>query len=510
LVKGTHGEMDVGTPQFYQAEGATLDPVTFLSVPNNGTDYLGYQDTDGDPFAGDWDALGGWGTEASSLTATLNWDLGGMSLVSITDFSTVEKDFTGDTDGGAAALRPLDGTVFLPDDSFVPGRAQFANDADVDQFSQEIRLSGEWDSGRWIVGAYYLNIDGDYDGRVGFSFAGPDAGFLVGPNATFTNETTSKAIFGQAEFDLSEAFTLITGYRYTQDEVEIDYINNIAMTFPPEYTHSGPRNVIAPNGGFSDSIDDNLNTAKVELDWTPNEDWLVYTSWNLGAKGGGFNAAVSGAPVPTFDPEELNAFEVGFKYSSPEGWGRINGAIYYYDYADAQTFQLIGGVDQIVFNADSTIQGAELEAAFSPAERWDILLGVSYTDAELEDVIAGALVTNRRPPGVPETTGSAMVRYAFPALDGTVALQGEVRYQSDSFLAVDNAPSMLNDSYTVANLRASYTSGDERWTVTAIVENVTDEEYKSQGFDLGGLTGSTNFLYGPPRWYTVTAQYYWD
>ena len=198
------------------------------------------------------------------------------------------------------------------------------------------------------------------------------------------------------------------------------------------------------------------------------------------------------------------------RVTSPDGWGRINGATYYYDYADAQTFQLIAGVNQIVFNADSTIWGAELEGTFYLAERWDILLGVAYTDAELEDVQAGALVTDRRPPGVPETTGSAMLRYSFPALDGTIALQGEASYQSDSFLSVDNAPAMRNGSYSKGNLRASYTSGDDSWIVTASVENVTDEEYKTQGFDLGGLTGSANFLYGPPRWYNLTAQYFWN
>ena len=510
LISASHGEMEVGTPQFYQAEGARLDPVTFLSVANNGADLLGYQDTDGDPFAGDWDAIGGWRTEASNVTATLNWAIGEMSLVSISNFSNVEKSFTGDTDGGAAALRPLDGEVFLPDGSFVPGRAQFGNDADVDQFSQEIRLSGDWDSGRWIVGAYYLKIEGDYNARVGFSFAGPDAGILIGPNAIFSTETDSRAIFGQAEFDLSDAFTLITGLRYTQDEVSIDYANNIIITVPPTYTHSGPRIPIAPNGAFTDTIDDNLPTAKLELDWTPNEDLLIYGSWNLGAKGGGFNAATSGAPVPTFEPEELIAYELGFKYSSPEGWGRINGAVFYYDYKDAQAFQIIGGVDQIVFNADSTIKGAELEAVFSPAERWDILLSISYVDAILEDVIAGALIVDRRPPGVPEWSGSALVRYSFPAFSGTIALQGELTSQSGSFLAVDNAPAMYNPSYTTGNIRASYTSGNENWILTAALENVWDEEYKAQGFDLGGLTGSTNFLFGPPQWFTLTLQYFWD
>ena len=89
-------------------------------------------------------------------------------------------------------------------------------------------------------------------------------------------------------------------------------------------------------------------------------------------------------------------------------------------------------------------------------------------------------------------------------------MQGELSTQSDSFLAVDNAPAMRNPSYTVGNVRASYTSGNENWILTAAIDNVADEEYKAQGFDLAGLTGSANFLYGPPRWYSLTVQYFWD
>lgn len=507
LISSTYGDMTVDTPQYYQTVGSRFNS-DFLGVANGSTDYLGYQDTDNDPFAGDWDATGDWGTTAKSLTATLNVDFESVSLTSITDFSNVEKTFTGDTDSGAASLRPLNGTVFLPDGSFVPGQAQFGNEADVDQFSQELRLSGDFDDGLWMVGAYYLDIEGDYNAAVGWSFAGPDAGFLIGPNSDFINKTKSMAIFGQTEYELSDEYTLITGVRVTQDDLDISYGNNIIITIPPTYTASGPRTVIAPNGAFSDSMEDTLVTAKVELDWKPTDELFTYASWNLGAKGGGFNAAVSGAPVPKFDPEELNAYELGFKYT--EDWGRINGAVFYYDYKDAQIFQLIGGLDQIVFNADETIKGVELETAFNLIEGLDVLLSASYIDANLEDVVAGALVTDRRPPGVPELSGSALIRYAFPVFDGELALQAELTAQSDSFLSVDNAPVMRNPGYGKTNIRVSYTNSDDTWVVTASLENVFDKEYKSQGFDLTGLTGSSSFIYGSPQWFSLTAQYNWE
>src|SRR5690606_32607347 len=82
--------------------------------------------------------------EFYGATGTLEWDLGGVQLTSITDFQTINKEYSADTDGS-----PIES-------------GSLANQQDSSQFSQEIRLSGEMERLRWVAGLYYLNIDGDF------------------------------------------------------------------------------------------------------------------------------------------------------------------------------------------------------------------------------------------------------------------------------------------------------------------------------------------------------------
>ena len=43
-----------------------------------------------------------------------------------------------------------------------------------------------------------------------------------------------------------------------------------------------------------------------------------------------------------YDPETLDAYEIGFKSTLFGGLAQFNGAAYYYDYQDYQAFNIIG------------------------------------------------------------------------------------------------------------------------------------------------------------------------
>ena len=65
------------------------------------------------------------------------------------------------------------------------------------------------------------------------------------------------------------------------------------------------------------------------------------------------------------------------------------------------------------------------------------------------------------------------------------------------------------DSYTLSNVAISYATEDRAWLARAFVENVTDEEYLVQTFDLSGPgnSGMTEQYYGRPQWWGVSLQY---
>ena len=85
----------------------------------------------------------------------------------------------------------------------------------------------------------------------------------------------------------------------------------------------------------------------------------------------------------TYDPENLYAYEVGFKSTIMGRLARLNGAAYYYDYQDYQAFY-ITGIDTITFNTDATSSGAELELQASPIDGMDLLLGAAYNDIKVD------------------------------------------------------------------------------------------------------------------------------
>ena len=77
------------------------------------------------------------------VSAILNWDLGGVSLTSITGWDSFERVEANDWDGG-----------FFNDSSNI-------NTTDLSVFSQELRLSGGDDDLNWIAGVYYSTDDVD-------------------------------------------------------------------------------------------------------------------------------------------------------------------------------------------------------------------------------------------------------------------------------------------------------------------------------------------------------------
>ena len=81
--------------------------------------------------------------------------------------------------------------------------------------------------------------------------------------------------------------------------------------------------------------DDGDYSFKAELDYKPNDAWLVYGSITRGNKGGSFSApldmTVTPATAVPYQPETLTSYEVGFKAELLDGRARLNAAAFNYD-----------------------------------------------------------------------------------------------------------------------------------------------------------------------------------
>ena len=245
--------------------------------------------------------------EITGATLHFDWDIGNLHLVSITDYQDATKFYL---EGGDAS--PVDGVLFY-------------QGSDLEQYSQEFRLSGQTGSHTWVAGVYGMQVDGDYTGKFATPFYGYD------PTITMSQETTSYAVFAQDEWQFADAWKLIVGARYWNDEREGAYFG----TAPEVPGLSAPVTIIFNQhevfpGGSSIGPDDAKNsfdgvTARVQLDWQPTDDLLLYASFNRGSKSGGYTFS-TGTPydpdgsltIPRtflegmpFDEETLDAYELG-------------------------------------------------------------------------------------------------------------------------------------------------------------------------------------------------------
>lgn len=459
----------------------------------NFQNFNGYCDGDNDNFAGDYDRLGFNDLETFGISGTLKWNLGNMQLTSISDYQSVKRDYIEDSDASPLA----DFNFYLT--------------TDAEQFSEELRLDGETDNYKWVAGFYYLNIDLKDSNGAEIPLLGVDpsgaagiiGGFFTGLDTPYNQGKESWSLFGQIEYELSDQFTLIGGFRWIDEHVDLTLTENF-VTFPKDGTieRGGNPNIVANLYAFSGVYDEGLWSAKVEVDWRPNDDWLVYGSWNRGVKGGGFNAPFDatadarGDDQFLFPEEDVDAFEIGFKSSLAGGLARLNVAAYYNDYKDFQAFSIFGLATNVISAPDAKSIGFEAELTLNPTDGLDLLFGIGYNDMDVT-LADGTKTTSIQSP---KWNLSGLARYQWAALNGTMAIQGDFHYRSKHFHSITKADSVTEDGYHVANARLSWTSADEDWEVAVFVDNLTDEDYIVQSFDLATILGWTEEYYGRPRW----------
>jgi iron complex outermembrane receptor protein len=495
---------------FGSDQGNTGDFVDLGGRPVPGGDFFGYIDPDGDGLL----TSGDYAFENQGYTETLGINLrvdhnmnSGVLFTSVTDYKDYEKLLFIDVD--SAPVNQL---------------ANYAG-VDADSFTQEFRFSGSTDTSRWVAGFYYLNIDSFSDNGLkapanslpalfgGFPF--PE-GADIGVQGEL--ETDSYSLFGQYDYDFTQNWTLITGLRVIREEKDFRMrqgfwfnTGNFAVNVGEPFVNIRS-DFLGLDPYFTDDRSDTHWTGKLQLNYSPDDNWLYYVGLNRGVKAASYNAPIPGGlgfpdSFLPYEEETLNTLEGGFKWTTPSGRTRIQFDAFYYDYEDYQTF-LFTGVSGVVINSDADNYGFEFQVQSTPADGWDMMFGLAWMDATVKDVplrINSPLPPRDvRPNYAPELQASALVRYAWNALGGTMSLVGDVSYSDDYFYNLRNFDADKFDSWTMWNLRWGWMSEDQRWDLALVFRNITDERAGIQGFDLATLCGCNEVSYQPPRWYGIT------
>jgi iron complex outermembrane receptor protein len=463
----------------YQHEGTAGD----------GFDFFGYQDTDGDAWAGDYDRTGPLKIENSGAFIDLNWQGEQIGMKWITGVASVEKFHQEDTDAGNVDFGA--GSLVRPD---------FA--AETDQLTSELRFFGESERLHWVAGVYYFDNEVDGSGtRLDLSGL-----FDVDFHVDYLQETTSIAAFGQLDYALNERWELTGGIRFTNEEKDFTYINT-ETNFDAFVYEFSP----ATAGDLSEISEDVLS-GRVGVNFHASDDLMFFGNISTSFKSGGFNSGFLDPSLELenlpFDKEELVSYEVGMKSTFAGGRMRFNATAFYYDYTDLQALSF-EGVSSFISNAsDASITGAEFELFANPTDALEIGLGLGLLDATADGIGLpdGTVLEDSNLVLAPDVQFNAIGRYTIPIGESALVLQLDTNYSDEVFFDIKNQDVARQSSYWVWNGSISYRFNDH-FDLSVWGKNLFEEDYKVYTFDFTGFFGLNQQMYGPPRWYGVTLRY---
>ncbi len=450
------------------------------------------------------------------LTMLVDYQTDAGTLKSVTAFRQYNVDQVQDADFSGATIMDLD--------------ERFKSDF----FSQEFTFSGETRgklNANYVIGMYYSDEDLDMgrDLRHGAqaqlywdtAFSGVlPAGFVDASPGLFTVENfkgkaESFALFTHWDVELNDKWNLIVGLRYTEDEKTGSFSNPYFRSPLDPLAIAG----VMPGLEYEEEFADEAVTGTLSLQYRPNNNAMLYASYNRGYKAGGVNMDVNAAGVPgnfgspLYNPETIDAFELGAKLDWLDGTARTNIAFFYNDIQDLQVAQFLGLQFAIVNSPSAEVTGAEIEQTYavnefltaSASATWletadfgdDAILGIADpTRPEL-----GGL-SGRRFSTAPELAAQASLNMDYP-LTSSIYLTGLAQLQYTDDVYTNTASNLTQKAVTLVNANIGLDFDAHNVTVSAFVRNLTDEVYVAQHFNTPLQDIDRNAYMGTPRTYGI-------
>ena len=395
----------------------------------------------------------------------------------------------------------------------------------------------------------------------------------VGDNfSNYFQDSTNWAIFTHNIFNITNNLSLTLGLRYTSENKDFEAnFNNTNTVCPVQQAVFAPflsggaaalPAALQPlaagivnltcQGNSSSALNAlNLSDERDEDEWTgtavlsfrPSNAALLYAGYSRGYKAGGFNLDRSALGQPIFapndprqfggrgagfntanlqfDPEIVDAYEVGVKYTHRDFIVNVAAFRQVFSNFQLNTFngsvflvQNINGCAADLGNTDSDPSGAtgacaeddvvggvtstgfEVEAAIYPLRHLTMTAGVTYADTRYRDDLVGRdtgapldpalfLLPGDNLSNAPELTVTGSITYTPPignsGLSALLYLDG--RLSSDFNTGSDLFPEKEQDSFFVANARVGIRGPEQRWAVELWAQNLFNEDYQQVAFN---------------------------
>ncbi|MBT1064452.1 TonB-dependent receptor [Bowmanella sp. Y26] len=457
--------------------------------------------------------------QADHLTLDVQWQLGELSLTSVTGWQRYDLALTSDGD-----------------DSPVPLVYRQYNDEEYRQLSQELRLTSDWQGAfNFIAGAYYQETELDF--AEAYRIYPLNA---LGPR-DYQNDSDTWALFSQLDYSFNDHWQATLGLRYSQEDkqasrtltlvelssgeviAEQDIVNvpdmlqamGLPAQLPPEiylgilaselqleqHAVSGERTEKA----FSPALN-----IKYKFDGG-----MLYGAVSTGTKAGGFDARANVAKDWEFEDESVLAYELGAKLTLDDGSADLNLALFNMEFEDLQTSTFDGTAGFFVENGGkSTSRGVELDGRWQFADNWRLsgnlawldfswdefkgakcFYSLMYTPDNVEADGQSCDMSGKTGAFAPKWSGSLDLDYLMEIGDGLelkVNLQSQ--FKSMHYTNYDLNPFTAQSGYGKLNLRVALADYANGWSVALLGKNLTDKNT---------INYSTDMSFGPVGMYSV-------
>ena len=409
------------------------------------------------------------------------------------------------------AYRRYSGRWSIDEDATPISVATLYNDVWHHQFSEELRLNAKlFGSVNATLGGLYFEQKSHYGGRVDLETSRLD--FLESDDIP----GNTKAVFGNADWAITQAFSLIAGVRYTEQSKTFVYGRD-PVPGNTQWAGLAPPAVRGLDG-LSAKYEGNKTDYRVAAQYRWMPELMTYVQVATGFKGGGVN------PRPFFpqqavphQPETLTAYEAGAKADLFNNRVRINGAVFLNKYEN-----ILFTVNNCPFpgvppapcalplNAGkANVKGAELETDLRLFGGFSLDASASYLDFDYTEISAAALASgilkSMTSPFSPKTKYAAGAQYLFKLGGlGSITPRVDWSYQSAYHSGAINSRYNRVPNYHTTNARITWRSADDKWDASLEGTNLTNEVYYLGFFDNQGSTQSTLAAPAPPRQWAVS------
>ena len=227
---------------------------------------------------------------------------------------------------------------------------------------------------------------------------------------------------------------------------------------------------------------------------------MLYAAYGLGSKTGGYAESAevgSGDPSLSVDEggsrvetETAQSYELGAKMLLLDGAATLNLALFYTEVEDFQETSFLvtaAGAQFLTRNIDVESQGLEFDGVWQATDSLRLTAGATFADATHSD--DGSKLAQ-----APELTGSVGALFDTQITSGfRLEVSGFLRYRDEMVSQINET--FPSDSFTSIDMNISVVEIDDRWKLSLIGTNITDETVTDFS---GPPAGPVGALFGAP------------